>query len=86
MLRCRVPRAARVMWAAARVVQQLLGLCGVVAFPEHLLIVEPTVLGLLSLASTGGGSSCGIPGCKGFVAMLRGIPEISSGDTGGCEE
>lgn len=74
------------MWAAAGVVEQLLGLCGGAAFPEQLLIVEPPVPGLLSLASTGRGSSCRVPGCKGFVAMLGGIPEIGSGDIGGREE
>lgn len=33
------------MWAAAGVVEQLLGLCSGAAFPEQLLIVEPPVPG-----------------------------------------
>lgn len=74
------------MWAAAGAVEQLLGLCGGAAFPEQLLIVEPPVPGLLSLVLIGQGSSCRVPSCKGFMAMLGGIPEISSGDIGGCEE
>lgn len=74
------------MWAAASAVEQLLGLCGGAASPEQLLIVEPPVPGLFPLALTSQGSSCRVLGCKGFVAMLGGIPEVSSGDIGGCKE
>lgn len=74
------------MWAAARLVEQLLALGSGAASPEQLLVVEPPVSGLLPLALTSQGSSCRVLGCKGLVAMLGGIPEISSGDTGGCEE
>jgi len=74
------------MWAAAGAVQQLLGLCGGAAFPERLLTVEPPVPGLLSLASTGRGGSCRVPGFQAFVAVLGGGPETGSGDIGAREE
>lgn len=73
-------------WAAARVVEQLLGLCGGAAFPEQVLIVEPPVPGLFSLALAGQGSSCGFPGCRCFMGILGGIPEIGSSEIGGHEE
>lgn len=71
------------MWAAAGLVEQLLGLCGGAAFPEQVLIVEPPVPGVFSLALAGQGSSCGFPGCRCFMG---GIPEIGISEIGGHEE
>lgn len=56
------------------------------SFSRTALIVEPPVPGLFPLALTRQGSSCRVLSCKGFLAMLGGIPEISSGNIGGCKE
>lgn len=47
-----VPHTVCRLWVAPRVLEQLLGLCGGAPFLEQLLIVEPRVPRLLSLAST----------------------------------